>query len=82
MSKASKMSKTSKAAKAFLCFRNDVSFLGNNTFAILNLTKFIFQVQRVLIFSNLILKNISRIFFFANLTKKVETAKTFEHQYH
>ena len=65
----------------FLFFRNDVTLLGNN-FAILTLPKFISLVQRALIFSNLILKNISRVFIFIYLTKNAEGAKTLEHQYH
>ena len=62
-------------------FSNDVTFLSSN-FAILRLPKFISRVQRVLIFQNLILNNISQALIFVNLTKNVEAAKTQEHQHH
>ena len=69
------------SAAIFLSFRNDVCSVGNN-FAILRLPKFVLRVQRVLIFLNYILRNISRVFTFVNLTKNSETAKMLKHQYH
>ena len=71
-------SKKKMSVAVFLCFRSNVNFLGNN-FAILRLLKFISRVQKVLIFSNLILKNISRVLIFMNLSKNAETVKRVEH---
>ena len=73
--------KKKMSAAIFLSFRNDVCSVGNN-FAILRLPKFVLRVQRVLIFLNYILRNISRVFTFVNLTKNSETAKMLKHQYH